>query len=33
MGYFGFSAFSIVLSVLMQQGNVTEVEVSVEIEQ
>ena len=33
MGYFGFSAFSIVLNVLVQQGNVTEVEVSVEIEQ
>ena len=36
MGYFGFSAFWIVLNVLVQQVNginVTEVEVSVEIEQ
>ena len=36
MGYFGFSDFWIVLNVLVQQVNVinvTEVEVSVEIEQ
>ena len=31
--YFGFSAFWIVLNVSAQQANVTEVEVSVEIEQ
>ena len=33
MCYFSFSAFRIVLNVLVQQVNVTEVEVSVEIEQ
>ena len=33
MCYFGFSAFWIVLNVLVQQVNVTEVEVSVKIEQ
>ena len=33
MCYFGFSAFWIVLDVLVAQVNVTEVEVSVEIEQ
>ena len=33
MCYFGFSAFLIVLNVLVEQVNVTEMEGSVEIEQ
>ena len=33
MCYFGFSAFWIVLNILVQQVNVTEVKVSVKIEQ
>ena len=33
MCYFGFSAFGIILNVLVQQVNVAEVEFSVEIEQ
>ena len=33
MCYFGFSAFRIILNVLVQQVNVAEVEFSVEIEQ
>ena len=33
MSYFGFSAFWIVLNVVVQQVNMTEVEVSVEKEQ
>ena len=33
MCYFGFSAFWIVLNVLVQQVNMTEMEVSVKIEQ